>query len=109
MASTTLKRKRGKSSKSAKTSKAPARALHRSSTLSRWGNSLGVRIPQDAVDKLNLQPGAQVSFEVRADSITIKPLRQPRKWTESQLLKGVTPRKVSGEVDWGTPRGAEIW
>jgi antitoxin MazE len=109
MASAALKSKRTSSSRQAKRSKPPVRPLHRNSTVSRWGNSLGVRIPQDAVEKLKLQPGAQVSFEVRADSITIKPLRKPKKWTEAQLLKGVTPRTVAGEIDWGTPRGAEIW
>ena len=86
-----------------------AAAFRRSSTVSRWGNSLGVRIPQEAVDRLKLQPGARVSFQVRADSITITPVRKSRKWTEAELLKGVTPEAVAGEIDWGAPRGREVW
>jgi antitoxin MazE len=101
MASAVLKRKHHLPSKAAKAK--AEKPLHRSSTVSRWGKGLGIRIPQDAVERLNLQIGAQVSFEVRAGSITIRPLCKPSKWTEAQLLKGVTPRAVRGEVDWGNP------
>ena len=91
--------------------RAPARAAapppRRNSTLSRWGNSLGLRIPQEAADRLNLKPGARVSVELGADSITIRPVRAVRKWTEADLLKGVKPDMVGGEVDWGTPVGKE--
>jgi len=82
---------------------------HRHCTLSRWGNSLGVRIPQEAAEQLKLRAGARVSVEVGKDSITIKPLRRTRKWSEADLLKGVTPEAAGGEVDWGAPRGREVW
>ena len=83
--------------------------LHRKSTVSRWGNSLGVRIPQEAAARLKLEAGAAVTVEVSEDSITIKPLREAKKWSESELLKGVTPEAVGGEVDWGDARGREVW
>ena len=81
----------------------------RNSTLSRWGNSLGLRIPQEAADRLKLKAGARVSVELGPDSITIRPVRRGRKWTEAALLKGVTPEMVGGEVDWGPPVGKEVW
>ena len=81
----------------------------RKSTVSQWGNSLGLRIPQEAADQLKLKAGEQVSLEVRSDSITIRPMRQRRKWTEAELLKGVTPAAVGREVDWGGPVGKEAW
>lgn len=88
----------------------PAALLaRRKSTVSQWGNSLGLRIPQEAADQLKLKAGGQVSLEVREDSITIRPVRQRRKWTEAELLKGVTPEAVGGEVDWGGPVGKEAW
>ncbi|HZL38035.1 MAG TPA: AbrB/MazE/SpoVT family DNA-binding domain-containing protein [Tepidisphaeraceae bacterium] len=71
--------------------------------ISRWGNSLGLRIPQEAVDRLKLGAGAQVSLEVDSNSITIRPVRKTRKWTEAQLLKGVTPGMIGGEIGWGKP------
>jgi antitoxin MazE len=93
-----------------KTSSGSAAAkVRRNSTVSRWGNSLGFRIPQEAVDRLHLKAGEQVSVEVRAGSITISPLRTRRKWTEAELLNGVTPHIVGGEIDWGAPVGKEVW
>jgi antitoxin MazE len=83
--------------------------VQRNSTLSQWGNSLGLRIPQEAAERLKLKAGARVSVELGADSITIRPLRKRRKWTEADLLKGVTPEIVGGEADWGPPVGREVW
>jgi antitoxin MazE len=88
----------------------PARAGARSnSKVARWGNSLGIRIPRDAASRLNLREGGQVSIEVHADRLTIRPVRAARKrWSEAELLKGVTPEIVGGELDWGPPVGREL-
>jgi len=81
----------------------------RNSTVSKWGNSLGVRIPQDAAERLDLKAGEKVHMEVGEDSITIRPVRRRRrKWTLKALLKGVSPRNVGGEFDWGPPVGKEL-
>jgi len=32
-----------------------------------------------------------------------------KKWTERELLRGVTPKMVGGEINWGPPVGKEIW
>src|SRR5688572_12959949 len=77
----------------------PEKRLFRRSKLARWGNSLGLRIPQDIAEHLGLTSGAQVSVEVRSGSLTIRAAR--KKWSEAELLKGVTPEAVGGEVDWG--------
>jgi antitoxin MazE len=83
--------------------------LLRQSTISQWGNSLGIRIPQEATEHLQLKAGEKVQLEVGADSITIRPnRRRRRKWTLKALLKGVTPAKVRGEFDWGRPVGKEL-
>ncbi|HSV16169.1 MAG TPA: AbrB/MazE/SpoVT family DNA-binding domain-containing protein [Tepidisphaeraceae bacterium] len=80
----------------------------RRSTLSQWGNSLGLRIPQEAAAQLQLKAGEQVSVEVGQDAIIIRPARRRRrKWALSALLKGVTPVKVGGEFGWGEPVGKE--
>jgi antitoxin MazE len=91
----------------AKGLKASDRGTSRSSRVSRWGNSLGLRIPQEAVDKLRLRAGAEVRIEIRSDTIVIKAAR--RHWTERELLAGVTSEMVGGEVDSGRAVGREIW
>lgn len=83
----------------------PAR-IQKTSKISRWGNSLGVRIPQEAVEHLQLKEGESVSVEVAAGAITIRRARQRRKWTEAELLKGITPEMLPGE-SWPVRVGRE--
>jgi antitoxin MazE len=68
-----------------------AAAIQKTSRVARWGNSLGVRIPQEAVEQLGLKEGESVNMRIGNGSITIRPARQRKKWTEEELLKGVTP------------------
>ncbi len=81
----------------------------RDATVSRWGNSLGLRISREAAHRLKLKAGARVSVECGDDCLTIRPVGRRRKWTEAELLKGVTPEAVGGEVNWGGPVGKEVW
>ena len=69
----------------------PAPAIEKVSKVARWGNSLGLRIPQEGVDQLHLKEGESVRLRVRGDTITIRRLKPRKKWTERELLKGVTP------------------
>jgi antitoxin MazE len=59
--------------------------------VSRWGNSLGVRIPQEAVERLHLKDGESVNFEFADGAITIRRAKPRRKYSEAELLKGITP------------------
>jgi len=61
------------------------------SKLARWGNSLGIRIPQEGVDQLKLKEGEPVNVWIKGDTITIRRGKTRRTWTEAELLKGVTP------------------
>ena len=88
--------------------RAPRNRIEKNGRVARWGNSLGVRIPREAVNRLNLKDGESVKLEIGADSITIRPTRQRKKWTEAELLKGVTPDMIKGEIDWGGPVGKEL-
>ena len=66
-------------------------AVEKVSRLARWGNSLGLRIPKEGVELLKLKEGESVSVRVRGDTITIRRARARKKWTEKELLKGITP------------------
>jgi antitoxin MazE len=65
--------------------------IEKVSKVARWGNSLGFRIPQEGVDQLKLKEGESVKVRVRGDTITISRVKSRRKWTEQELLKGITP------------------
>lgn len=67
------------------------RTVEKVSKVARWGNSLGLRIPQEGVDRLKLKAGESVSVQVKGDTMTIRRVKRRQKWTEQELLKGVTP------------------
>lgn len=68
-----------------------AEIIEKVSKVARWGNSLGFRIPQEGVDQLKLKEGESVKVRVKGDTITISRVKTRRKWTEQELLKGITP------------------
>lgn len=78
-------------------------------TVNKWGNSLALRLPKHIADELKLSDGATVELAVEAGSITIKPVRT--KYTLAELLASEPPLVPSEnrEVDWGMPRGKEVW
>jgi antitoxin MazE len=82
-------------------------SIRRNSTVSRWGNSLGVRIPREAAEQLKLRAGERVRVEVKSGAMTITPMR--KKWSESEMLHGVRPEMVESEIDWGPAMGKELW
>ncbi len=72
--------------------------IEKTSKVSRWGNSLGLRIPQEGVDQLHLKDGQTVKVQIKGDTITIKRTKPRKKWTEAELLKGVTPEMCGPEL-----------
>ena len=68
-----------------------AQGFEKISKVARWGNSLGFRIPQEGVDQLKLRDGQSVRVRVKGGAITITRAKTRKKWTEKELLEGVTP------------------
>jgi antitoxin MazE len=73
--------------------------------VNKWGNSLGVRIPQPLASEVGLTIGTVVNIEVVDKKIVISPV--PKKYQLEELLVGVTPELIGGEYEWGSPVGAE--
>jgi antitoxin MazE len=84
-----------------------AGVVEKISKVARWGNSLGFRIPQEGVDQLKLKEGESVNVRVKGDTITISRAKPRKKWTENELLKGVTPA-ICGPDLVPDRRGKEI-
>ena len=79
--------------------------------ISRWGNSLGVRIPKEVANRVGLSDGAQVEIEARQGEVVISPIKPRLRYTLEELVTGVTPEEAhasSAEVDWGPDVGREI-
>jgi antitoxin MazE len=77
-------------------------------TVSKWGNSLAVRIPQAIAKQASLSEGDCVALHLDADgAIVLRPSR--RKYELSELVAGITTKNRHRETDWGKPQGKESW
>lgn len=75
------------------------------SQVTRWGNSLGVRIPKSLAQKSGLTEGTPIVFEVEDDAIIIR----RKRYSLEKLLSQVTPENLHGETDTGPSVGREVW
>ena len=74
----------------------------------KWGNSLGVRIPQTYAQEAHIEEGTPVRFSVEDGRLVMTPERAPT-YSLDELLAGITPENCHGETDWGGPVGREVW
>ena len=77
-------------------------------TVQKWGNSLGVRIPSAAAKEVRLREGSQVEIRGEDSRLVIVPLEQPG-FALDVMLKKITKDNAPGEVDFGPPQGREVW
>jgi len=84
-------------------------------TLQRWGNSQGVRLPKSIIQSLGMTVGSTVIVEISGDQsqITIKPAKESRpvrgRYRIEDLIAESSPNAFSGEHDWGSVQGKEVW
>ena len=82
----------------------------KTTTVSLWGNSLGLRLPKEAARALGLSAGASVSLSLEGKTLTVtaaaaKTPSLVELLAEMRRLK--SPKQE--EVDWGAPRSNEVW
>jgi len=74
--------------------------------ITKWGNSLGLRVPREIAARAGLGEGARVEIEGYADGrIVVTPSR--RRFTLEELLAGMSPEREHPLEDDG-PIGEEM-
>jgi antitoxin MazE len=82
--------------------------MRNESTISKWGNSLAVRIPLAIAKQASLGEGDCVTLALgRNGGIVIRPTR--RKYELADLVARITSKNRHRETDWGPPQGEEYW
>jgi antitoxin MazE len=82
--------------------------MQNESTISKWGNSLAVRIPLAIARQASLGEGDCVKMALdREGAIILRPSR--RKYELSDLVARITPKNRHQATDWGQPQGEESW
>ena len=90
-------------------------SLRMRTTLQRWGNSQGIRIPKAIVESLGMGIGSELLVELSEDRsrITVTPAADSRpvrgRHRIEDLVASSAPDALVGEYDWGEPQGREVW
>lgn len=67
-------------------------------TISKWGNSQGVRISSDILKSIGYSKGDEVNVTATEDGILIqKRTKQPKELKAAGILKGYVKRHISDE------------
>lgn len=77
-------------------------------TIQKWGNSQGVRIPKIILDTVNWAEDEKITIEVEDGKIIMKKAKQKRK-NIKELFKNYNEEYEPEKIDWGNPEGEEIW
>lgn len=76
----------------------------------KWGNSQGLRLSRELLSNAHIHVGDEVDVAVKDGMITVKPVSKIRgKYRLSDLVKKIPKGFRQTEVDWGPPRGKEVW
>lgn len=78
--------------------------------ISKWGNSLGFRIPRGIADSLDIQAGDTLELTPAEGGLLLKKARLTgKRYALADILDSFAPSSVHPEVDFGKARGEEIW
>lgn len=72
--------------------------------VSKWGNSLGVRIPRALADQIGIAEGEPIELIVEDNHLLIQKV-----YRLENLLSQVSAKNIHSEEDTGSPVGKEIW
>lgn len=78
-----------------------------SSRISRWGNSVAVRIPKEVLEQAGLREGQRVDFSTRDGVVEVRKRRPTIKELFAEAAKQ-GPLEPPEPIDWGPDVGAEI-
>ena len=76
--------------------------------VSKWGNSLAVRIPSKLARSADLKEGADLEIGESDGCIVLRPVRRVR-YELNALVSQITDESIHEEVESGGPVGREEW
>lgn len=77
-------------------------------TIQKWGNSQGVRIPKTLLDTVNWAEDEQIIIVADNGKIIMEKAKGRRK-NIKELFENYDKEYEPVEIDWGNPEGEEIW
>ena len=78
-------------------------------TISRWGNSQGLRFPKEIMKKLSLHVGDKLKILIEDQKIILEPIKQEReKYNIDDLVKKL-PKNYKPYEEFDSKIGLEEW
>lgn len=76
-------------------------------TIQKWGNSQGIRIPKAFLEALGMMENDLVDLNRVDDNIVITKVK--KELTLEEIFKDYDGEYKAEEFDWGSPAGREVW
>ena len=77
-------------------------------TISKWGNSQGLRFPKNILKELNLSIGDKVKLIVQNEKIILEPIKSKKKYNIKELVKKI-PSDYKSYEEFDNKSGLEEW
>ena len=77
-------------------------------TIQKWGNSQGVRIPKILLDSVDWKENEKIIIVAEDGKLIMEKAKAKRK-NIKELFKDYNGEYKPEEIDWGKPEGEEIW
>jgi antitoxin MazE len=77
-------------------------------SIQKWGNSLGVRLPLTLANKKALKAGSRVVVIETKTGLAIEIVKKPSLTLDS-LVRGINKKNLHKEIDFGEAGGNEVW
>ena len=78
-------------------------------TIQKWGNSQGIRIPKMLLDSVNWSENEQITIKVDNGKLIIEKTKDRKRKNIKELFKNYKRNYEPEKIDWGEPKGEEIW
>jgi antitoxin MazE len=77
-------------------------------TVQKWGNSLGLRIPKAFAEEAAVREGSAVDLSIVDGGLIIRPVPTTTYGLE-ELLARITKENLHDETTFGAAEGREVW
>ena len=74
--------------------------------VTKWGNSLGLRLPRALAQQTGIAEGQKVNIVAEGGRLVVEPVKSKR--TMADMLVNVTPQAMREAFDWGEDVGREV-
>lgn len=78
--------------------------------VTKWGNSLGFRIPRGIAESMDIEAGDTLELTPSENGLLIrKAAPQGKRYALADVLDSFAPAATHPEIDFGKAQGEEVW